>query len=495
MSDPGGSLVALGALGGALVADRWLAGWGPRGVAGLARGPGGGPAPTRWAQRRDLRGLLARRPLPGRLVVGRARGRLVCLEPGQALAVIGPTQSHKTSGLVIPALLRWPGPVVAASVKADLLRATLAARRRLGRVLVYDPAGVAGPALVAAGAEAVGWTPVHGAGTWADARRLAAALTSTAQARAGTLSDGDFWYQQAAKLLGPLLHAANLGGLGMPEVLGWLETADAAEPTDLLATAGAWAAAQALGACFARDDRQRSAVLATAELVLEAYAEPGLATAAEADRGLDPAALTQGRDSLFLCAPAHHQDRLRPLFAALLGEVLGAAVDRAERLGRPLDPPLLVVVDEAANVAPLADLDVLAATVAAHGIQLVTVWQDLAQLSARYGPRAGTILSNHRARLFLPGIADPGTLEHASLLAGSTERRVRTETRDPRGGRSVAQGHQHERLLPPDAVRRLAPLRGLLVVGARQPCQVRLTPWFADPELVRLAQPDPSVPR
>jgi type IV secretory pathway TraG/TraD family ATPase VirD4 len=41
---------------------------------------------------------------------------------------------------------------------------------------------------------------------------------------------------------------------------------------------------------------------------------------------------------------------------------------------------LLVVLDEAAHIAPLPELDGLAATCASHGIQLVTVWQDLAHV-------------------------------------------------------------------------------------------------------------------
>ena len=49
-------------------------------------------------------------------------------------------------------------------------------------------------------------------------------------------------------------------------------------------------------------------------------------------------------------------------------------------VGRPLDPPLLVVLDEAAHIAPLPELDGLAATCASHGIQIVTIWQDLAQV-------------------------------------------------------------------------------------------------------------------
>ena len=113
--------------------------------------------------------------------------------------------------------------------------------------------------------------------------------------------------------------------------------------------------------------------------------------------------------------------------------MLSHAFARATKSGRPLDPPLLVVLDEAAHIAPLPELDGLAATCASHGIQIVTVWQDLAQVRGRYGARAPTVLNNHRAKLFLPGIADPDTLEYASRLIGDEEASHPSVTRDPDG--------------------------------------------------------------
>jgi type IV secretory pathway TraG/TraD family ATPase VirD4 len=41
----------------------------------------------------------------------------------------------------------------------------------------------------------------------------------------------------------------------------------------------------------------------------------------------------------------------------------------------------------------------------------VTVWHDKSQLEARYGTKASTILNNHRAKLFLSGLADLSALE------------------------------------------------------------------------------------
>jgi len=494
-----------------------LAGKGGRRLRGF--GPGGErPGGARWATRRDLGPLAIRQPEAGRVVLGTIGRRLVAAEAGCSVLVVGPTQSQKTSGVVIPAILEWAGPVVAASVKADLARCSLAWRRRAGRVWVYDPADVVGSDLAGSGAEPVRWTPVDASGTWIGSRRVAATLVEATRAGGSPMTDGDFWYSSAAKLLAPLLHAAAVSGAGIGDVVRWLDDQQVDEPTEALAAAGAWPALQAARACWGRDQRQRSAVYATAESVLEPYGEfvtvadravagfelpgdpapaPGSGgrgpidptfgdagpDAGEGNRTFDPSNVIQGSNTLYLCAPAHHQRRLRPLFTTLLTQVLDAAMDKAERTGRPLDPPLLVVVDEAANVAPVADLDVLAATAAGHGVQLLTVWQDLAQVTARYGPSAGTVVNNHRAKLFLSGIADPNTLEHASTLVGETERRQQTTTIDHQGRKSATQVDNRQRLLAPDALRRLRPGQGILVSGHLQPCRLRLRPWFADPDL------------
>jgi type IV secretory pathway TraG/TraD family ATPase VirD4 len=132
------------------------------------------------------------------------------------------------------------------------------------------------------------------------------------------------------------------------------------------------------------------------------------------------------------------------------------------------------VLDEAANVAPLAELDVLASTAAGHGVQLVTVWQDLAQLNARYGPKGSSVVNNHRAKVFLSGIADPGTLEHASQLAGEEDRRVRSRTVDHYGSASTTDASSPRRLFPPDALRRLEPGTALLLYAHLPPVRVTL---------------------
>ncbi len=462
---------------------------------------------ARWARPADLRVLECQGLPHGRLVIGEEVGRplgrrVLAAESAQSLAVIGPTQSGKTTALAIPAILAWDGPVLAASVKTDLVRDTLAWRARCGNVWCFDPAGTTGLPRNA-------WSPVSAARTWPSARRVASDLTEVARGE-GTTADGDFWYATAAKLLAPLLFAAASGGRTVHDVVRWVDTQDTEEVLDLLHAAGAPEALQSVRATWLRDDRQRSAVYTTAETVLEPFAEPetpniptslhdtppygipatGIsmlaATAGAASIGtgeIDPDALLQGKHTLYVCAPAHDQHRLRALFAALVAQVVHAAFAASARAGRPLDPSLLVVLDEAANIAPLKELDGLAATCAGHGVQLVTVWQDLAQVRARYGERSATVVNNHRAKLFLPGIADPGTLDFASHLAGDQELATPSVTHGARGERTVTTSPQVRRLLPPDTLRRLPKGSAVLLYGALPPARVRLRPWFSDPEL------------
>ena len=406
---------------------------------------------------------------------------LIATERAHSVAVVGPTQSGKTTSVAVPAILGWEGSVLACSVKGDLLKDTVAWRRSVGPVWCFDPLGHSGE-------PPCPWSPIRHAATWAGARRMAADLTEVTR-REGTSADGEFWYATAAKLLAPLLHAAALSGGAMSDVVRWVDTQEVAEVAAILEGSATPAALQAARASWQRDERQRSSVYTTAETVLEPFADAAFSDVGRPDEEIDPGRLAVSPATLYLCAPAHDQRRLRNVFVALVKQVLEAAFERAGATGRPLDPPLLVVLDEAANIAPLADLDVLAATCAGHGVQLVTVWQDLAQVHARYGETAATVINNHRAKFFLSGIADPTTLEQASRLIGDEHRPVPSVTRGAQGEHSTTTSEVTRPLLAPDALRRLTPGGGVLVYGSFPPARLDLRPWWSDPVLAPRGAP------
>ena len=134
--------------------------------------------------------------------------------------------------------------------------------------------------------------------------------------------------------------------------------------------------------------------------------------------------------------------------------MIEAAYRTATATGRPLDPPLLVVLDEVANIAPLPDLDVIASTGAGHGVQLLTILQDLAQAYDRWGrERADTIVNNHRATLIAGGAADERTLDWVGRLLGDTEIGQRSSTTGETGGHSTTDSSGYRPLAPANVVR------------------------------------------
>jgi len=274
----------------------------------------------------------------------------------------------------------------------------------------------------------------------------------------------------------------------MAAVVRWTNSSSFDEPLTLLELSGEYDAGMALSACAGRDERIRSSVATTLETVLAPFEDPVVAGWTSGSDVVLPE-LFDAEGSLFLRGPSHEQHRIQGLFAALVAAAVAEAVGRVNRNGQPLDPPLLLVLDEAANIAPVRDLDTLASTGAGLGIQLVTVCQDLAQLAARYGPeRSRTIANNHRAKLLLSGVSDLSSLDLVSGLAGEQAVREETVTHDLRDGRrTTSRATVFRRLAPTDQLRRIPPGQGVLVYGHLPPVRLRVRPWFQDRRLAERA--------
>ena len=149
----------------------------------------GRPPSARWASRRELALLRVPSPQPGRLTLGRSGRSLLAAGERQSVIIVAPSQSGKTTGLAIPALLEWQGPVLATSTKSDLLIDTAVRRAQLGEVMVFDPARVSAM-------EPSRATPLQGCTSWRGAMRVAHWLASAAQTGAGAgLADADFWFR------------------------------------------------------------------------------------------------------------------------------------------------------------------------------------------------------------------------------------------------------------------------------------------------------------
>jgi type IV secretory pathway TraG/TraD family ATPase VirD4 len=118
----------------------------------------------------------------------------------------------------------------------------------------------------------------------------------------------------------------------------------------------------------------------------------------------------------------------------------------------------------------------------------VTVWHDKSQLEARYGPKAATILNNHRAKLFLSGLADLSALELGARLIGDRQSIERARSMGSDGRHSVNESVGYRPLLPVEDLRRLRPGEGVLVYGHLRPVPVRLRPYYTPAEQRRRAR-------
>jgi type IV secretion system protein VirD4 len=382
---------------------------------------------------------------------------------------------------------------VASSIKTDLLAATIARRRSLGPVFVFDPFGLSG-------AESHTWSPLAGCQRWDGALEAAWRLAGAAELDAKGVEGGDFWAIAAEQRLAPLMFTAARSGLGMDAVVRWVYGQGARELDQTIAqlTGEAASAEQAedvhaaydaLRAFEAQADRTRTSIEATAQGLLRAYRFRRVVRSA-ATSEITPDGLLDEQATLYLIGDAKASKLLRPVFLALLCAIIDRAYERATRAGGQLADPLLICLDEAGNVAPLPNLAEVASTAPSHNIQLISIFHDLAQARSRYGRQAETVVNSHRARMLLPGVADLETLRYFADLIGEEEARdiARTTGGGPGPGTRTSSVRRRP-LAAAESLRQLPERQALLLYGRMPPARIELRMWFADRRLRRLSAP------
>jgi type IV secretion system protein VirD4 len=427
---------------------------------------------AKWATAADLAELRVRRPERGRITLGYHRRVLVAAEERASVMVVGPSQSGKTTGLVVPAMSEWDGPVLATSTKADVIVHTLAARSEVGDARVFDPtqATTLGHAV---------WSPLTASTHWTGARRTAASLLGVGDRGASHSVDDAFWRPAGARYLAALLFAATKASdHTMADVLHWIATAEFDEPTRLLDGSGQSGAAPAIDAVQSvkgADHRFASSLLQTIATALDPWQEPQVAGATMGESRISADWLLDGANTLYVVAPANEQRRLSGLFAALVAHIVAGAYERSARTGRPIDPALLLALDEVCNIAPLPNLDEIASTGPGQGVHLLCVLQNISQSYDRWGrDRAETIIANHRARLFCSGIGDRATLEYLRGTLGEEEiARISTQQRGLIPG-ARTHSTEHRPLATPHRIRQADRSSSLLVYGRLAPAWITL---------------------
>ncbi len=393
------------------------------------------------------------------------------------VAVMAP-RAGKTTSLAIPAIIDAPGPCIATSNKADLWAATASIRKqRTGeRVWTFDPQSVART-------EQTWWWPVlSGITTVEEAERLAGHFVTTVEDERSR----DIWGPAATELLASLLLAAAFANKPITDVYRWLSQETNKEPVDLLHTATFSPSADSLDGLQKSAPETRASVFFTARSACKCLRDPHITawvTPGTAAETFDPTKFVTSKQTLYLMSK-DGGGSAAPLVAALVDRVLRAGVRAAEATpaSRRLDPPLVVALDEAANVARIADLPLLYSHFGSRGILPITILQSYAQGRAVWGDGGmKSLWSAATVKLIGAGMDDPEFAENISKLVGDHD--VSTvSVSTGQGKRNTSTSLRQQRVLTAAQIRALPKGRALLLATGAKPAMVRLRPFYAGPD-------------
>jgi type IV secretory pathway TraG/TraD family ATPase VirD4 len=409
------------------------------------------------------------------------------------LAYMAP-RSGKSTALAIPAMLSAPGAAVATSNKADVWAATAALRaQQTGqRVWTFDPQSIAWAP------RTWWWDPLSDLTSVEEAERLAGHFVLTVDDERSK----DIWGPAAQELLAALLLAAKATGGTMHDVYDWLNDEANPTPVEVLRQTGYRGLAASLAGMQGSPAETRGSVYFTARVAARCLRNPQITAwvtpptepvvpgpdgAGVRPERFDAAAFPTSRQTLFLLSK-DGGGSAAPLVAALTDRVMRAATAAAERAGGRLDPPMVVVLDEAANICRIADLPQLYSHLGSRGVIPLTILQSNAQGVAVWGETGmRALLGAATVKLVGSGIDDASFAEDLSRLIGDHDvTTVSISTGDGRTSRS--RSVRQQRILPAAAIRALPKGQALVWLTGARVAMINTLPWYTGPCAAELAR-------
>lgn len=423
-----------------------------------------------------------------RITAGRGMqtGKIVAAQPNISAIVFGMPGSSKTTGLMLPNAAEWAGPLVITTAKAADLDVIYARRRALGPMWVIAPAGIPGRATNK-------WSPVDYCTDAKAADRMAAWMAEASSS--GDDKRAAPWIDQARTILKGVLLAANLSGGGINAMRRWLGLGkDAVDHVR--------AVLQQHGYTEVGDDyaspwlRLHEDGVGSVQFILNVLArvyadEEVRETCAGTDFTVEQ--LLDQNGTVCLIASPSDAERLAPLLTSIIASIIHGAEARYNATGKPLNPSLGVLVDEAGNMLRYPRLPNILTTGRGTGIDLLTVWHDLSQLRERLGTqKANTVLSASGLRMLLPGCGDLETLRYFSDMYGRTEV-DRTSHGRSGGSLSTSTSPTETDLAPVHSLQQLADFTAIAQYSNLPPIKVKMRLTFRDKDLRKLLGVSPTL--
>ena len=387
------------------------------------------------------------------------------------VAIMGP-RTGKTTALAVPAVIDAPGAVIATGNKSDLWAATSSLRAQHGQVWLFDPQAITSQP------QQWWWNPLAGVSGIADARKLADHFVQ--QMSSG--KERDFWALASHDLLACLFLAAAVHGGSLSDVYGWLNDSATPAPAVILRQHGFGEIAEAHegrqnGAPETRDgiyENARTAAACLADAGIMSWVVP------RADLPqFHTRAFVTSTDTIYLLS---HEDKSgpAPLIAAMTEAIFTSAQKAAQTQGGRLDPPMVAVLDEAANVCKIANLPSLYSHLGSRGIIPITILQSYQQGVGVWGATGmGALWSAATCKVIGPGIDDAQFAERLSTLVGDYDVSVASFTSHHHGGGgSDSMAVRRQRILSAADIRALPIGSALLLAAGCKPALLELVPWY-----------------
>ncbi len=420
--------------------------------------------------------------------LGTSQGVSVWASVEDSIMVIGPPRSGKGLHLVIPAILDAPGAVVCTSTRPDNLTATMRARAQHGPVAIFDPQHLAEGL-----PSGLRWSPIRGCENPQTAMIRATGLAAGTGLSSGGVDNGGFWEGKTRTALQALLHAAAIDHKKPAELFRWtLDPVAAADAVAILnaspRAATGWA--ESLQAMIDSDPRTRDSIWQGVSLALGSLADPRVLDAVSPAPGEDfnPDTFIRSKGTLFLLATGSGAGASAALVAALVEDLIETARRIAARSpGARLDPPMLLALDEIANLSPLPSLPTLMAEGGGSGITTMPVLQSLSQARDKWNEnQAAAIWDSAIVKIILGGASGSRDLQDISNLIGERDETTDSTTIGDHGSRSSQRSIRRVPILPPDKIRRLPFGTAIVLLRAAPPIITTLHPWPARPDATTL---------
>ncbi|MBW1597305.1 type IV secretory system conjugative DNA transfer family protein [Streptomyces sp. JJ38] len=398
-----------------------------------------------------------------------------------AVAIMAP-RSGKTTSLAIPSMLGAPGPVLLTSNKAagDAFTTAYEARARAGTVWTMDPQQIAHAA------REMWWNPLASARTLDGANRLAGHFLA---ASVDASQQGDFWSKAGSNILSQLLLAAALDERPITDIMQWLAFPADRTPLDILRDHGFAAVAAQLKGTVEGPPETRDGIYETARQYASALLNAEIAAWVTPQKDVPefrPEQFVTSTDTLFLLSK-DGGGGASALIAACADSVMRAATAQAERAGGRLDPPMLAILDEAANVCKISDLPDLYSHLGSRGIIPITILQSYRQGQKVWGDAGMDALwSASTVKVIGSGIDDPDFADKLSRLIGDHDVET-TSTSRSESGKSTSVSMRQERILPADAIRALPKGTALCFATGMRAAMLDLRPWYLEPGAAELS--------